>query len=94
MQIFTGVACLHIRMNGFMQATPGITEPHLSRDPLGTEGEMTSGPDAESPFDRFNQSATAKVDPTEGNDPYLFDNVGEELEGGISLPPIGDGPRF
>jgi len=82
-------------MNGFMQATPGITEPHLSRDPLGTEGEMSDGPDDVSPFDSFNRSATTNESPTEGDDdPYLFDDVGEELEKGFSLPPIGNGPRF
>lgn len=34
-----------------LQATLGITEPKLSRDPLGTEGEMTPGPDDENPYD-------------------------------------------
>lgn len=32
-------------------ATAGITEPHLSADPLGTEGEMSPGPDDENPYD-------------------------------------------
>jgi hypothetical protein len=34
-----------------MRATPGITEPNFSRDPLATEGEATPGPDTENPYE-------------------------------------------
>lgn len=34
-----------------MRATLGITEPKFTRDPLGTEGEMTDGPDDENPYE-------------------------------------------
>lgn len=37
-------------MERFMQTTPGITEPRLTKDPLGTEGELTPGPDDINPF--------------------------------------------
>jgi len=33
-----------------MQTSPGITVPKFSRDPLGTEGEMTVGPDNVNPY--------------------------------------------
>ena len=32
-------------------ATPGITPVKLTKEPLGTEGEMTPGPDDWNPFD-------------------------------------------
>lgn len=31
--------------------TPGTTAPLLTRDPIGTEAEMTPGPDDETPYD-------------------------------------------
>jgi len=33
-----------------LYATPGITEPNLTPEPLGSEGEMTQGPDDLNPF--------------------------------------------
>lgn len=39
-------------------ATAGITEPKLSRDPLGTEGEMSPGPDDQNPYDDVADAAT------------------------------------
>jgi hypothetical protein len=35
----------------FMECTPGITEANLTSDPLGTEGEMTPGPDDYNPYE-------------------------------------------
>lgn len=35
----------------FMRVTEGITEPHFTMDPLGTEAEMTPGPDDQNPYD-------------------------------------------
>jgi len=32
-----------------LYATAGITEPNLTAEPLGTEGEMTPGPDDQNP---------------------------------------------
>jgi len=37
-------------MNPFMQVTPGITEPELTELPLGTEAELTPGPNDVNPF--------------------------------------------
>lgn len=36
---------------GIGYATPGITDPLMSREPLGTEGELTDGPDDYVPYD-------------------------------------------
>jgi len=33
-----------------MQTTPGITEKRFTIDPLGTEGELTPGPDEINPY--------------------------------------------
>lgn len=34
-----------------LYATVGITVPNLTAEPLGTEGEMTPGPDDENPYE-------------------------------------------
>ena len=34
-----------------LYATVGITEPNFARDPLGTEAEMTPGPNDRNPYD-------------------------------------------
>ena len=36
--------------NPLMHTSPGITEPNITRHPIGTEGEMTKGPDRVNPF--------------------------------------------
>jgi len=110
--------------NPLMQATPGLTYPNITKEPLGTEGELTAGPDSLNPFEdpeaaeriqelqdkrerqRANKGELVKTvpnfevvavaDPTEGNDPYLFDDVGQEV-GDVGLPGVanlGDGPQF
>jgi hypothetical protein len=33
-----------------MQCNPGITTPNLTAEPLGTEGELTEGPDHINPY--------------------------------------------
>lgn len=33
-----------------MHCSPGVTEPMLTAEPLGTEGEMTPGPDDINPY--------------------------------------------
>lgn len=38
-------------MRDIMLATPGVTEPNLSAEPLATEGEATPGADDYVPFD-------------------------------------------
>ena len=65
----------------------GITPIPLSRDPLATEGEATPGPDDENPFEENNreygleENEIAKQrDPTAGDDPFLFDDIGADLE--------------
>lgn len=35
----------------YMVTTTGITKPELTAEPLGTEGEMTPGPDDWNPYD-------------------------------------------
>jgi hypothetical protein len=38
------------KFRGLMQCNPGVTYPNLSREPLGTEGELTEGPDHLNPY--------------------------------------------
>lgn len=75
----------------------GMTSIPLSRDPIATEGEATPGPDDFNPYDayeleRVKQSQkTMKEDPTEGDDPYLFDDIGagrDVFE--FDLPELGE----
>jgi len=69
----------------------GTTEIPLSRAPLATEGEATPGPDDYNPYDereRKQFEATLKDDPTEGDDPYAFDDVDEEVRE-VELPSLG-----
>lgn len=60
----------------------GMTSIPLSRDPIATEGEATPGPDDFNPYDEYEfrrarqRQKTMKEDPTEGDDPFLFDDIG------------------
>jgi len=104
----------------YMRCTVGITEPNFTTDPLGTEGEMTIGPDEINPFrsaeeaeiieqierkerERANQEdsivRTTPVEPaflpsfespTTGDDPFVFDDVEDEVDD-VSLP-FADSP--
>jgi hypothetical protein len=74
------------------EPTPGITEPRFCRDPLGTEGELTPGPDDYNPYDDpppagRDLEAGIDRDPTDGRDPFLFDDVAEDLEEADSRRP-------
>ena len=111
--------------NPLMQATPGLTYPNITREPLGDEGELTAGPNDLNPFEdpeaaeriqelqqkremqRADQGELVKTvpsdfevvavaDPTDGDDPYVFDDVGGMVDD-VSLPGVanlGDGPQF
>jgi hypothetical protein len=106
-----------------MQTTPGITETRFTQDPLGTEGELTPGPDGANPFRSADEREVVEAykakaeqqrqdselfqtsgivlpfaqeieSPTEGDDPFVFDDVGGEINE-VSLPFAGsDGPEF
>jgi len=72
----------------------GITPAPLSMEPLATEGEATPGPDDQNPYDEQelqierSQKTTAD-DPTAGDDPYVFDDVGDAV-GDVELPSFDD----
>lgn len=72
----------------------GMTPMSLSRDPLATEGEATPGPDDYNPYEDGDEldagvgDMTSKRDPTEGDDPFTFDDVGDAG----SLPDFGIEP--
>jgi len=71
----------------------GMTIKNLSRGPLATEGEATPGPDHINPYEG-QVTARADPDPTDGSDPFVFDNVGSAV-GTFDIPgPDADGPRF
>lgn len=98
-----------------MVTTPGITEKRFTKDPLGTEGELTLGPDDVNPFrsaqerdqyeaykERLREQQTdqprlVKVpfdDPTDGDDPFVFDDVEGEIDD-VGLPGLDStGPQF
>jgi len=87
-----------------METSPGITVPHITREPLGDEGEMTVGPDNVNPYNSPEEAElteaierkqkernglyktvpqsidTSVEDPTEGDDPFVFDDVDEEVD--------------
>jgi len=46
-----------------LYATAGITEPNLTPEPLGTEGEMTPGPDDENPYDTGDTDSQIQLPP-------------------------------
>lgn len=62
----------------------GITPMPISQDPLATEGEATPGPNDENPYDEA-PPARLNESPTQGRDPYAFDDVDEDVDD-VSLP--------
>jgi len=70
------------------RTTPGITEPHMSRAPLATEGEATAGPDDENPFDE--DSGTDGLLGDTPNQPQLLSGGGPPLGGGKVVDEMGD----
>jgi len=99
-----------------MGTTPGITEKRFTADPLGTEGELSPGPDEANPFNspeereiveayRAKQEEQQRGDtdlyqtsgvvlpfaastdetPTEGAEPFVFDDVTEATDE-VGLP--------
>jgi hypothetical protein len=107
-----------------MLTTPGVTEKVFTKDPLGMESEMTSGPPDANPFrsaeereiveaykakEREQQAADVDLmaeegvslpfdntveDPTAGNDPFVFDDVGSGVMD-LRLPfADSNGPQF
>jgi len=67
-----------------LYATVGVTEPNLTRDPLGTEGEMTPGPDDRNPYEEGDTANQPQLAPLMGGgfDPggETFDDVTETAE--------------
>lgn len=64
-----------------MRATLGITEPKFTRDPLGTEGEMTDGPDDENPYETGETDKQPDLPPFIGDDvPFGGDRVVEAMD--------------
>lgn len=107
-----------------MITTPGVTEKVFTKDPLGMESEMTSGPPDANPFrsaeereiveayrakEREQQESDVDLmaeegvslpfdntveDPTQGNDPFVFDDV-SPMVNQLQLPfADADGPQF
>jgi len=83
-----------------MRATLGITEPNFTRDPLGTEGEMTEGPDDENPYETNETSKQPDLPPLLGEStPFGGDRTVDAMDTeaddrhermhGIFAPPTG-----
>jgi len=107
---FTKPTVLHLCMEDpLMLPSIGITEPKITRTPLGTEGEMSAGPDEINPHNSVEEKemveeieqkqqdsdlyqtvpATLEFDfqsPTQGNDPFLFDDIDQEDVQEVQLP--------
>lgn len=77
----------------------GLTCMPLSRDPIATEGEATPGPDDYNPYDehaarRELPEPRLEENPTAGDDPFVFDDVGEVVME-FELPGLeSDGPEW
>lgn len=76
----------------------GTTPMNLSKAPLATEGEATPGPDDYNPYEerdaeRARVAQTQPPQPTKGEDPFTFDDIGGIVDE-IGLPAPGDGPLF
>jgi len=106
-----------------MQTTPGFTQKRFTAEPLGSEGELTPGPDDANPYRSADEREVVEAyqakaeqqerengtyqtsglvlpfaqepdSPTKGNDPFVFDDVGKEVDK-VRLPFSGnDGPQF
>lgn len=63
----------------------GMTSMPISAEPLATEGEATPGPDDQNPYEDDTPSASLEEAPTRGRDPFVFDDVGEEVDD-VGLP--------
>lgn len=67
----------------------GITPMPLSAGPLATEGEATPGPDDYNPYDDPENSEFGghrlNSEPTDGDDPFVFDDVNGIVDD-VSLP--------
>lgn len=63
-----------------LYATAGITEPDMTPEPLGTEGEMTPGPDDENPYENGDRDSQIDLPPLIGHDvPLGGDDVVDEM---------------
>lgn len=75
-----------------MSASPGITEPNLTAEPLGTEGEMTPGPDHINPFRseeerQIVEDIERQIELRRGGE---REPVGGELQETIGMRPLGN----
>lgn len=82
--------------NPLMRPTPGITEPNLTAEPLGTEAEMTPGPDDINPFRSERErrivdeiEAQRRTRARQPSEESLEDTLGMD---GIPNPTRGDDP--
>lgn len=72
----------------------GVTPMSFSKEPLASEGEATPGADDYNPYDEIEQQQMREArSPTDGDDPFVFDDV-DEFVGDVELPEPGDGPLF
>lgn len=76
----------------------GLTPMAISRDPIATEGEATPGPDDWNPYDererrREMEPMQLDEDPTDGRDPFVFDDVGGEIDE-VELPALRGDPEL
>lgn len=49
-----------MKLTPIMQTSPGVTIPKITREPLGTEGELTPGPDDINPYNSIEEKEAVK----------------------------------
>jgi hypothetical protein len=76
-----------------MQTTPGITAKRFSHDPLGTEGEMTRGPDDANPYEDPDAAREARRRAElERQERDQMEQPSTAFYGPIGDPTVGDDP--
>jgi hypothetical protein len=68
-----------------MQTTPGITKMEFTQDPLGTEAELTSGPNDMNPFRSADEREVVEAYKAKEREQQASD-VDLMAEEGVSLP--------
>ena len=70
----------------------GITEPKITKDPLGTEGELTAGPDEINPHNSVEEKEMVEAIEEKQRDSDLYKTVPATLEFEFPNPIQGNDP--
>jgi hypothetical protein len=76
-----------------MHCTPGITKPALTAELLGTEGEMTPGPDEMNPYRSPEERAAVEETMQRQQTPTRSEPPDSELLDTVGVTPMGHPTR-